>query len=125
MGGDSPTPVELSVDERRSATAHAAEDPAVRYEDEEPRACNCERPEGFTLAVETGGISVVHTACGKQPWFMFNDWTESIEMAPTPVNVDVVTACGPSDHYFEWGVCDCGPEITLTLPPDATAKEVC
>ena len=77
----------------------------------EPDQCRCEKPEGHTLAVESGGIDIRHTACGKQPWFMFLDWNESVEMAPIPINVQVVTCDSP--HYDQMG-CDCGPEITLT-----------
>jgi len=81
---------------------------------EEPDRCQCKDPKGHTLAIKDGSIAVVHTACGKQPWFMYDDWTEHINMGPVPVKVDVAT-CPPSSHYYEGGVCDCGPEITLSL----------
>lgn len=117
VGGDLPGAVELPPEEA------AAEDLASS-DREEPESCKCEQPGGFTLAIESGGASVVHTACGKQPWFMFNDFTEFIEMAPVPVKVDVTGSCPPSSHYLEYGVCDCAPEIILAIPPTTTSEEV-
>lgn len=89
---------------------------------DEAARCKCEnpKPDEYTLAIDCGGIDVVHTPCGKQPWFMFDDWTDMVHMYAIPVVVGQVTGCSGPECCG--GHCDCGPEVTLKLPgKDETA----
>lgn len=89
----------------------------------EESKCRCvnARPDEYSLEIDLGSIQVAHTVCGKQPWFMFDDWNESVCMMPVPVRVDQVTGChsGCGGNPNKMG-CDCGPEVTL-IPKGKTA----
>lgn len=91
----------------------------IAFEEEQARiraTCRCASPakDQYTLEIVEGSIEIRHTPCGKRPWFMFDDWTESVSMSPQRVHVDVNTKCSGPECYSE--SCDCGPEIYVKTP---------
>lgn len=86
------------------------------YQAERRDTCDCaaRKADEFTLAIDSGSIEIRHTACGKVPWFMRDDWNESVSMNPQKIIVSEVSGC--STPYPCGGFCECGPEINLKTP---------
>lgn len=72
----------------------------------DPDYCECGETTGWTLVVEEGGASLLHS-CGKPSWLYPEDiWIE------VPVTLDVTTCDNPGGwHGMER--CDCGPEVII------------
>lgn len=102
----------VSPDEARASEALAYE-----MEQAQIRAtCQCSerKADDYTLEIEEGSAVVLHAACGKQPWFMFNDFELCVSMSPQKIVVAEHTGC--SGHECYSGSCDCGAEIHLKTP---------
>lgn len=83
--------------------------------------CQCKPGDNrYTLEIEEGQVTLIHTACGKQPSASWGDWGDLIYMDAIPVTVEWVPECGG----FTWhglNSCDCGATIRVT-PTKETSK---
>lgn len=102
------SPVDSNDDDRMTSEEYWA--------DQEEATCKCKsrKEDEYELSIECGSIEVLHTPCGKRPWFMFGDMNECIAMRPQKVMVQESTGCSGYPCYG--GSCDCGAEITLKTP---------
>jgi hypothetical protein len=72
--------------------------------------CKCDVPENkYVLDIECGNIEVLHATCGKPPWWMLDDFIESVSLGPLVVEASI-TGTEP-DYYGEID----GPQIDLNL----------
>lgn len=99
----------VSPDEQRAADATSFE----LAQEQERATCRCKdrKEDDYELSVDCGSIEITHTPCGKQPWFMFDDWNEIVHMGPQKIVVSETTCtCYQRPH------CDCGPDVRLKTP---------
>jgi hypothetical protein len=86
-------------------------------EPEEYVSSGCTCPPGdtrYTLAIEEGGLSLVHTACGKSPGDSWGDWADLVYMEPMPVTADWVPDC---DGQMWHGMDRCEDGATVQVTP--------
>lgn len=76
--------------------------------------CSCPDPDDqYLLEIDNGSVSLVHKACGKQP---YDDYVDMVELPQIPVTVKALPYgnCDGREWHGEYR-CDCGIALVASI----------